>query len=59
MKLLSTYYDDEMKKESNVFLVNDKEYRVTVKSDTGTTYSTYFKDEQAAENFAENWVMLK
>ena len=59
MKLLSTYYSDDMTKESKVFFVDEKEFRVIVKSDTGTHYSTSFKSEQAADDFAEHWIMEK
>jgi hypothetical protein len=61
MKLLSTYYNDDidMSREAKVFFVDSKEYRVVVKSDIGTHYSTTFKDEQSAEDFAESWVTIK
>ena len=57
MKLLSTYCSDDDKKKAEVFHVNDYTYRVVVKADTGTHYSTTFVDEETAENFAESWVL--
>ena len=57
MKLLSTYYSDNGGKKSEVFRVNDYTYKVVVKDDTGTHYSTTFVDGETAENFAERWVL--
>lgn len=57
MKLLSTYYSDNGGKKAEVFHVNDYTYKVVVKEDTGTHYSTTFVDEETAENFAESWVL--
>ena len=57
MKLLSTYYSDNGEKQAEVFRVNDYTYKVVVKDDTGTHYSTTFVDEETAENFAESWVL--
>jgi hypothetical protein len=59
MKQLSAYYSDSMDKEAKVFFVDNKEFRVTVKSDSGTHYSTTFDNEEAAEDFAESWVVGK
>ncbi len=57
MKLLSVYYSDNMDKEAKVFFVGHEEFRVIVKSDSGTHYSTTFKNEESSESFAESWVM--
>ena len=57
MKLLSTYYSNDEKKKAEVFRVNDYTYKVVVKDDAGTHYSTTFVDEETAENFAESWVL--
>lgn len=59
MKLLSTYYSDDETKHSNVFKIDDGNYRVTVKSDSGTIYSAQFDNEESAEHFAEGWVLNK
>jgi hypothetical protein len=56
MKLLSLYYSDDMHKEAQVFFVANEEYRVVVRSDSGTHYSTTFGDENSAEDFAEDWI---
>lgn len=57
MKLLSTYYSDDESKKAEVFFVNQHNYKVIVKSDTGTHYSVSFVDEIQAENYAESWVI--
>ena len=57
MKLLSTYCSEDDRKKAEVFRVNEYTYRVVVKADTGTHYSTTFVDEETAENFAESWVL--
>ena len=57
MKLLSTYCSDDDRKKAEVFHVNAYNYKVVVKSDTGTHYSSTFVDEETAENFAEKWVL--
>ena len=57
MKLLSTYCSDDDRKKAEVFHVNDYTYRVVVKADTGTHYSSTFVDEETADNFAESWVL--
>ena len=57
MKLLNTYCSEDDRKKAEVFHVNDYTYRVVVKADTGTHYSTTFVDEKTAENFAESWVL--
>ena len=57
MKLLSTYFSDDEKKKADVFRVKEKEYRVVLRDDTGTTYSVTFEAEEDAENYAESWVL--
>ena len=57
MKLLSTHCSEDDRKKAEVFRVNDYTYKVVVKDDTGTHYSTTFVDEETAENFAESWVL--
>ena len=57
MKLLSTHCSEHDRKKAEVFRVNEYTYRVVVKADTGTHYSTTFVDEETAENFAESWVL--
>ena len=57
MKLLSTHCREDDRKKAEVFRVNDYTYKVVVKDDAGTHYSTTFVDEETAENFAESWVL--
>ena len=57
MKLLSTYFSNDEKKKVDVFRVKEKEYRVVLRDDTGTTYSVTFEAEEDAENYAESWVL--
>lgn len=60
MKLLSEYVSDDLaeSKTAKVFLKNDENepYHVVVRSDSGTHYSTTFKNLERAEDFAEDWV---
>ena len=57
MKLLSTYYSEDESRKAEVFFVNQNNFNVVVKSDTGTHYSIGFEDENSAENYAESWVL--
>lgn len=56
-KELSQYYsDDTNKKASIVKELGTKHYVVRVTSDTGSSFSTTFDNEEDAEQFAEDWV---
>lgn len=56
---ISFFLSDEAgKKTATVYkhIINGS-YNVVVKSDTGTTFTASFDNQQEAENFAEDWVL--
>ena len=57
MKLLSTYYSEDESRKAEVFFVSQNNFKVVVKSDTGTHYSVSFEEENFAEDYAESWVL--
>ena len=58
-KQLSEYYsDDTNKKASVVKELGTSNYIVRLINDSGSSFSATFDDEDSAEQFAENWVML-
>ena len=58
-KQLSEYYsDDTNKKASVVKELGTTKYIVRLINDSGSSFSATFDDEDAAEQFAEDWVML-
>ena len=56
MKYLSEFFSEDGKRKSVVFLENEIFY-VSYKSKSGTTYHSEFVTQQAAEDFAEDWVL--
>lgn len=57
MRLITEYVNDEMTKTAKVYHRGEKDITVVVKSDTGSYYNVSFKTIQAAEDYAEDWVM--
>ena len=56
-KLLSEYYSDDQKRRATVSQdLTTRQFRVAVISDTGSAFSSMFEVEDAAEEFAEQWV---
>ena len=56
-KLLSEYFSDDQKRRSTVSQdLTTRQFRVAVISDTGSAFSSMFETEDAAEEFAEQWV---
>lgn len=57
LKLLSEYFSDDMKRRATVTMeLDSRKFRVAAVSETGTAFSTIFDEEDAAEEFAEEWV---
>ena len=57
-KHLSTFYSDDQLKTVMIFTRGDDEFRVVcLESYFGKEYEYYFKTEQEAEDFAEEWVL--
>ena len=56
-KLLSEYYSDDQKRRATVSQdLTTRQFRVAVVSDSGSAFSSMFETEDAAEEFAEQWV---
>lgn len=56
-KLLSEYFSDDQLRRATVSQdLTTRKFRVAVISDTGTGFSSMFELEDAAEEFAEEWV---
>ena len=56
-KLLSEFYSDDQKRRATVSQdLTTRQFRVAVISDTGSAFSSMFETEDAAEEFAEQWV---
>jgi hypothetical protein len=59
MKFLSEHTSDSGDKNATVYHQQENIYVVVAKSDTGSHYSSTFKSLNAAEDFAEDWVLGK
>ena len=56
-KLISEYFSENEKRRAIVSQdLTNKQFRVAVVSDTGTSFSSMFTLEEDAELFAEDWV---
>ena len=56
-KLLSEFYSDDQKRRATVSQdLTTRQFRVAVVSDSGSAFSSMFETEDAAEEFAEQWV---
>jgi hypothetical protein len=56
-KNISEFYSDDEKRTASVIKeLGTNRYRVSVKSDSGSTFSALFEDEDSAEEYAEAWV---
>ncbi len=57
IKIISEYLSDDGKRTSTVYKVlEDGDYRVSVKNESGSTFSSSFDSVDTAEDFAEDWV---
>lgn len=58
MKELSNYFSENMQRQATVFHIKEeKVFKVVAKTESGSHYSTCFSTEDAAEQFAEEWVL--
>lgn len=56
-KLLAEYFSDDQKRRSTVSQdLTTRQFRVAVVSDSGSAFSSMYETEEAAEEFAEDWV---
>lgn len=59
-KELSKFMSDDGKREATVYQcvgIDGHGYRVTVKSDSGSMFSSEFESIDRAEEYAEDWVL--
>lgn len=58
-KELSVYQTEDAKRRSTVLKnLTTGKYHVSVVNDSGTSFTSVFDNEESAEQFAEDWVML-
>jgi hypothetical protein len=55
MKLLSEYYGSDFDKEAHVHK-DGQNFIVRMRNETGSYFVAFFKTQDEAENFAENYV---
>jgi hypothetical protein len=56
MKILNEYYGKNMDREAHIYL-DEKFYKVRMRNETGTWFVAFFKTQDEAENYAENYVV--
>jgi hypothetical protein len=56
MKILSEYYGTDIDREAQVYL-DEKFYKVRMRNETGSYFVAFFKTQDEAENYAENYVL--
>lgn len=56
MKILSEYYGTDIDREAHVYL-DEKFFKVRMRNELGTYFVAFFKSQQEAENYAENYVL--
>ena len=60
IKIISEYISDEKARAASVYKdLETKDYKVSVRNDTGTYFTTSFETVDLAEDFAESWVLDK
>ena len=56
-KELSEYYSDKTNKKASIIKeLGTNKYIVRLINDTGSAFTASFENEEAAENYAEEWV---
>ena len=56
MKILNQYYGKNIDREAHIYL-DEKFYKVRMRNETGTWFVAFFKTQDEAENYAENYVV--
>lgn len=58
-KVLSKYFSSDEKRSATVYAdTKTGLYTVSVMTDSGTSFTSSFEEENSAENFAEDWVEM-
>jgi hypothetical protein len=56
MKILSEYYGTDIDREAHLYL-DENYFKVRVRNETGSWFVAFFKTQDEAEIFAENYVL--
>jgi hypothetical protein len=56
MKILSEYYGTDIDREAHLYL-DENYFKVRVRNETGSWFVAFFKTQDEAENYAENYVL--
>ena len=56
MKIINEYYGKNIDREAHIYL-DEKFYKVRMRNETGTWFVAFFKTQDEAENYAENYVV--
>ena len=56
MKTLNQYYGKDIDREAHLYL-DENYFKVRVRNETGSWFVAFFKTQDEAENYAENYVL--
>jgi hypothetical protein len=56
MKIINEYYGKNIDREAHIYL-DEKFHKVRMRNETGTWFVAFFKTQDEAENYAENYVL--
>lgn len=56
MKILSEYYGTNIDREAHLYL-DENFFKVRVRNETGSWFVAFFKTQDEAENYSENYVL--
>jgi hypothetical protein len=60
IKLVSEYIGEETNRSASVYKdLETKEYKVSIRNESGTYFTATFETLDDSEDYAENWVMNK
>ncbi len=56
MKIINEYYGKNIDREAHIYL-DEKFFKVRMRNETGTWFVAFFKTQDEAQNYAENYVV--
>ena len=56
MRILSEYYGTNIDREAHLYL-DENFFKVRVRNETGSWFVAFFKTQDEAENYSENYVL--
>ena len=56
MTIINEYYGKNIDREAHIYL-DEKFFKVRMRNELGTYFVAFFKSQQEAENYAENYVL--